>query len=149
MKKRMLAIALCLVMVSAFAVTGAVSAAGSSKSNIRQYDVVSAKAGDQLTGKLTVDLATGYYVVNANYGKVGIKDDAKLNVGDIGYIHAIAADSSAQPPDIYFGSITWNKGGNGHGEGTLTTAVDHPDVKVVDWLKSYGDGATIYLTYQT
>ncbi len=149
MRYRFIALALCLLMVSAFAVTGAVSAAGSSKSNIRQYDVLSARAGDQLTGKLTVDLATGHYVVNANYGKVGIKDVAKLNAGDVGYIHAIATDSSAQPPDIYFGSITWNKGGNAHGEGTLTTAANDPDVKVVDWLKSYGDGATIYLTYQS
>lgn len=135
-------------MVIAFTVTGAVSAADPSKSNIRQYDILSAKAGNQLTGKLTVDMKTGHYVVNANYGKVGIKDDTKLYVGDVGYIHAYAADAAAQPPDIYFGPIKWNKGGNGHSEGTLTTPIDHPDVKVVNWLNQYGDRATFYLAYQ-
>ncbi len=145
---RFIALALCLLMVSACAVTGAVSAADARTSSIRQYDILSYKAGNQLAGKLTVNLATGHYVVNANYGKVGGKDNAKLNAGDPGYMHAFAADSHAQPPDISFGSITWNKGGNAHGEGTLTTALNDPDVKVVDWLAQYGDGATIYLTYQ-
>ncbi len=120
MRTRMTALALCLIMVSAFAVTGAVSAA--SKSNTRTYDVVWRDTGDVI-GKLTVDVSTGHYVINANYGKYSqeLKEetfkDATLNHPNKHYSVILIDDKSGV--NIYdIGTLT--RGGNVHGEGDLT-----------------------------
>ncbi len=65
MHKRILAITLCLVMVSAIAATGAVSATTAGKSNIRSYDVY----WWNQVGKATLDLKTGHLVINVNLNK--------------------------------------------------------------------------------
>ncbi len=66
MHKRILAIALCLVMVSAFAVTSAVSAAGkhATQPTVAKYDVYMSYGKpytEQVMGSIVVNLATGQY----------------------------------------------------------------------------------------
>ncbi|MGZ4847547.1 MAG: hypothetical protein ACXV3E_07170 [Halobacteriota archaeon] len=67
MQKRIVAIALCLVMVSAFTVTGAVSATSVGKSNIRTFDVW---LDNHVVGKATLNLKTGHLVITVNVNNV-------------------------------------------------------------------------------
>ena len=94
MREVLIAPIVCAVMVSAIALTGAVSARPAGKSDVRQYDVISAITG-LLAGKLTVNLATGHYVFAANYERSNTKDVAK---GDAGLNAVIQATSSGAPP---------------------------------------------------
>ncbi|MGZ4849420.1 MAG: hypothetical protein ACXV2D_08035 [Halobacteriota archaeon] len=68
MHKRIIAIALCLVMVSTVAATGAVSATTIGKSNIRTFDVYWVNGSP--VGKATLNLDTGHFVVNVNMNKI-------------------------------------------------------------------------------
>ncbi len=80
-QKRLLAIALCLVMVGAFAGTSAVSAKNGNNivnSSIRQYDVL--WTNNEVVGKVILDGETGHYVVNVNLAKAGLKDKAQGHV---------------------------------------------------------------------
>ncbi len=117
-----------------------VTATPASKSDIRQYDVQLRSGG--IVGKLTVNLKDGHYVFNGNCAKVNHaeKGICKAQAGESFVI--TASNPAATPRSITFGSFIPNKGGNAHVEGTLTTALNHPDVKVVDWLAQWGSGAT-------
>ncbi len=136
MHKRIFAIALCLLMVSAFAVTGAVSAAEAGKSNDRQYDVKDVEQGEWIVyGKLTVkvlDDGTGTYVLNANGARIS-KDVKEWNKDrGIGYAGKLV-DLYIYGTGITIKKIgTVNLGGTLHGEGTL-------DKATVDKLALYGD----------
>ncbi len=140
MQKRLIAITLCLVMVSAFAVTCVVSAKHAGQSDVRQYDV-KARYTPDIVGTLTVNAENGHYVIEANWGKAAdtvfgfptYKDYIKQITPKVGIIHADNGDAS-----IEFGSVVYTKGGTAHGEGTL-------DKVTVDWLKANGDGATFYM----
>lgn len=139
MRKRLLVLLMCAVLVSAFAATTAVSAK-ETKSDIRQYDVKAAYTPD-VVGKLTVNFESGHYTIDANWGKATTMPDG-TNYKDFikGFApHAGIIQAVNGPCSIKFGSITYNKGGTAHGEGTLgqTTLV---------WLKTYGDGATFTTT---
>ncbi len=144
MKKRMVALACVFVMLSTVVVTSAVSTAQAGQSNIRHYEVLSWMAHDKVVGKLTVDVKTGHYVVTVNYGKGGLKDAAK-QASKSGIIKA--QNTAAQPWEITFGSVTMTNGGTAREEGTLTNAINHPDVKVVNWLDTHGGDAKIYLNF--
>ena len=136
MRKRLLAITLCLVMIGAFAVTGAVSAASAGKSNVRQYDVKFLPAADgtpRVYGKyiLTInDDGTGTYVVNGNLAKVDEKEYAKT-LDPKWNPYTLLVQVPGHMP-IGVGDITLNKGGNFHGTGTI----DSTQVWV---LQTYGD----------
>ncbi len=140
MRKHFMALALCVLLVSTVAAAGVVTAAHADKSDVRQYDVQLRTGG--IIGTLTVNLKDGHYVFNGNCAKVNNaeKGICKAQAGESFVI--TASNPAATPPSITFGSFIPNKGGNAHVEGTLTTALNHPDVKVVDWLAQWGSGAT-------
>ncbi len=138
--KRMIAIALFVVLVSTMAATSIVSAKQSGQSDIRQYDVKARYTSD-IVGTLTVNVANGHYAIEANWGKAAstvfgfptYKDYIKQITPKVGIIHA---DNGAASTG--FGSVVYTKGGTAHGKGTLDTAT-------VEWLKANGDGATFYM----
>lgn len=148
MRTRLSVFVLCALIITTVAATCAVAAKTDSvnagKSNIRHYDVLSWMAHDQVVGKLTVDMTTGHYVITANYGKVDLKEGAKQATKS-GTIKA--QNTAAKPWEITFGPATMTNGGTAHAEGTLTTARNHPDVKVVNWLDTYGSKAKIYIDF--
>ncbi len=136
MRTRMIAIALCLVMVSAFVVTNVVSARDAGQSNIRQYNFKLSDLIDgtqYVFGKIIVNTETGAYVANGNilrwdkeYGHSS-KDVAKTDAGYTTPIHVI--NGFVVEP---VGLVTIDNGGNIHGQGTLT---QHE----MDVLNQYGD----------
>ncbi len=144
MRTRMIvAIALCLAMVSAFAVTGAVSAA--SKSSVLQYTLTQ-KNWDTYEyvkfGTLTVkvnDDGTGTFVLNAypqllgDSAHAGWKEYAKE--GHTASIHGYNPSSSIHMAQ---GMITLNAGGIASGKGTLTQ-------DEVNWLKQYGNSPDTHI----
>ncbi len=148
MRTRLSVFVLCAIIITTVAATGAVVAKEDSvnagESDVRHYDVLSYTAHDQVVGKLTVDMTTGHYVITANYGKVGLKDAAKQATKS-GIIKAW--NTAAQPWEITFGPATMTNGGTAHAEGTLTTALNHQDLKVVNWLNTYGSKAKIYIDF--
>ncbi len=115
MDKRILAIALCLVMVSAFAVTGAVSAAPSDNAPVRQYDLHAST--DAVVGKVTVNFETGHWVADGNWGK------ASADMKDYTKKYQPGQDFTLYMTKYYttFGDakITTSYGGTAHGEGTV------------------------------
>ncbi len=135
MQKRIVAIALCLVMVSAFAMTTA-SARDAGQSDVRQYDVKFLPAADGTprvygTYVLTInDDGTGTYVVNGNLAKVDEKEYAKTLDPKLNYYTLLMKVPGHMP--IGMGAITLNYGGNFHGTGTL-------DALQVQVLELYGD----------
>ncbi len=151
MRKALVALVFCAALLTAMAATGVVAAktdsVNASKSNVRHYDVLSWMANDQVVGKLTVDMMTGHYVITTNYGKVSLKEgpEGAKSVSKSGTIKA--QNTAAQPWELTFCSVPMTGGGTAHAEGTLTTALNHPDVKVVDWLNRYGSTAKIYIDF--
>jgi len=95
MRKALIALVMCAFTVSAVAATTTVSAKQAGASDIRQYDILFWMAGDRVVGKLTVNFATGHYIVNANYGKGGTKGEAKQEPAESGIIKA--QNSNANP----------------------------------------------------
>ncbi|MGZ4909019.1 MAG: hypothetical protein ACXV6K_10560 [Halobacteriota archaeon] len=143
MRKRLLVIVICAVMLSATVVTSAVSAAKQAgQSDVRQYDVRARYTQDVVVGKLTVDFENRHYVIDANWGKATTLPDGTDYKDFIkGFApHAGTINAANGAHSIEFGSIIYNKGGTAHGEGTL-------DKTTLDWLKTYGDGAT-FITYR-
>ncbi len=143
MKKRILAVALCFVMVSAFAVTGAASAAG--KSSIRQFDITSTTE-NAVVGKLTLDTATGHVVMNVNFAKAGGNPDTKAYWKDFFrdpntprnvYVD-VWNQNTGQLLHLGVFSVT-NKGGNVHGEGTVSDKAVLPTI--AGWSTSDVTGA--------
>ncbi len=137
MQKRILAITLCLIMVSAFAATSAVSAKNANNvinSSIRQYDVY--YPVDQETavvvGKITIDGETGHYVVNVNLERAGLKDEAQEHT--ILWVVLWNTNSFSETPSLSgYGLLIptfINEGGIAHVEGTHEL--------VQQW---FGDGA--------
>jgi hypothetical protein len=145
MKKTLIALFLCVVMVGTVAATTVVSAGTAGKSDVRQYDMklIDPATGQQYVfGKLTVkvlDDGTGTYVANANVQRVAKLYEKLLhiNIHDVIKNHAgetlqmIAFNSAAVPNPKIFGSVTINKGGEMHGQGAL-------DKDTVDWLAMWG-----------
>ncbi len=152
MQTRILAITLCLIMASAFTVTSAVSAATQTgTSDERQYDVKWLYTGEVI-GKLTVNLATGYYIIDVNYGKADVKetlkDTARQNPPLVDTQHAVLIDGNSGVTIYDVGALT--KGGTLHGEGYLTDKqVDGlpQGMDILTWLKLYGDDAFFWPSY--
>lgn len=126
MRKRLLALLLCVVMVSAIAVTGAVSAKNENNiinSSIRQYDVMYYAPGSEtgkVVGKVTIDGETGHYIVNVNLGRAGL--NLKSQEGQVLWVELRNPNSfglSEQPDEIPTGyglaiPTYVNAGGIGH-----------------------------------
>ncbi len=132
MHKRITAITLCLLMVSAFAVTSAVSAKNTHNvinSSIRQYDVQ--WENGKVIGKVIIDGETGHYVVNLNLAKAGLKDKA---TGHVILWVVLWNDQSFKGADYAGWGLLIptfiNAGGIAHVEGT--------DPLIKQW---FGDGA--------
>ncbi len=111
-------------MVSTLTITGAVSATKDSNTAIRQYDIFRAET-NEVIGKLTVNLATGHYVMDVNYGKADVtgikdayKDRARADPPTHDINHVILYDEVWGISFYDMGVL--NKGGNVHGEGYLT-----------------------------
>ncbi len=154
MKLKLLALVALVLLLGATVPMGAIGAvaaktipANAGASSIRHYDVLSWMAGDKVVGKLTVNMKTGHFVITANYGKVGLKEgpEGAKQVSKSGVIKA--QNTAAQPWELTFCSVPMTGGGTAHLEGTLTTARNHPDVKVVNWLETYGSTAKIYIDF--
>ncbi len=138
MKKRMIAIALCLVMVSAFAVTSAASAAQAGQSNVLKFDV---KSGDgTVYGHMTVVVnpdGTGTFTLNSNGQQWGGHDGKELwKEYWSGHTWGIfGQDPSGASTTLAYPATITNEGGTEHGEGTLSVAattwlIEHPDAWV-------------------
>ncbi len=135
MHKRILAITLCLVMVSAFAATSAVSAKHAGQSDIRQYDVPSPSTGI-LVGKLTINVATGHWVINGNPARAN-HEVKVLDKGVVGEIVAVfLQNEKANPKTVPIGTSVVNAGGNIHTEGMIT------DDDTLNWIAYWGIGAS-------
>ncbi len=133
MKKRLIAIALCLVMVSAFTVTSAVSAA-SENGPVKQYDLHN-KLG-AVAGKVTVNFETGYWVANGNEAKIS-KDAKEGDKGEAGLVLPLYM-TKGKPLQFDDATLTVNQGGNVHGEGTVGQ-------DVLDQLSKLGDNAWFWV----
>ncbi len=124
MKKRKVAITLFFIVVSAFAVTSAVSAAQTDASAIRQFDVKDLY--DQVViGKLTINTNGGHYTVNMNFAHASDLSKTWLKNADRQYGQAKfsfwVVNTQAPYGHVWVGWIALtNDGGNVHGEGTLT-----------------------------
>ncbi len=138
MHTRMVAIALFLVLVSACAVTSAVSAKRAGQSDVRQYDVNSPSTG-LLVGKLTINVATGHWVINGNPARAN-HEVKVLDKGLVGEIVAVSLkNENAQPNQVPIGTAVVNSGGNIHAEGTITNQ------DTLDWIAQWGDHASVVL----
>ena len=138
MKKRILAIALCLIMVSAFVVTSAVSAK-SDNSAIRQFDFKgksSITSGIATIGKLTIDTNSGHYTINFNWARIDtqtkkLAKDFYRQKGQYQWHLFLLNTKTNEIVDLGFIAFT-NNGGNAHGEGTLS--VSQADLaKIAGW----------------
>ncbi len=141
--KTNLGIIAVLALVVCATIPTAALAASTSRSEIRQYQIGARYAPDVIVGKLTVNHKNGHYALDANWGKATTTPDGTLSKD---YIQGIAPHAgtinakSGAENSIEFGSIVYTKGGTAHGVGTLDRAT-------LDWLKTYGDGAT-FITYR-
>jgi hypothetical protein len=136
MLKRILAITLCLIIISAIAVTGAVSAKKDDKAintAIRQIDIIMYRLDDATGewiavtyGKITINSETGHYDVNMNYAKIGLKDQVKERFREQPYVYSfLIRNLDTMNGVIIYGIALTNNGGNIHGEGTIDpTEVD-------------------------
>ncbi|MGZ4936678.1 MAG: VCBS domain-containing protein [Halobacteriota archaeon] len=146
MRKRILTLALCAVMVSTIAATTAVSAAPFGNSNIRQFDVVSCSHHDRMIGKLIVDYTDGSFSYTSNTQKSDTKDLAKGFAGTT--VTIVAVNTLGQQITLELASgeeftIVQNGGGNDNAEGTFSQST-------LDWLAQWGvpaDGSTPALIY--
>ncbi len=159
MRKRLFALVICAVMVSAMATTSAVSATQAGKSDIRQYDVKRTDASGNIVvyGKLTVTIledGTGQFVVNANLNKIMTKEEIDQLLEELRQpgtnCYLVAGNFAALPgmfkirfPDVgQDGFVTLHDGGTIHGAGTVpsydVTWLNTMDLNGV----TYGDGAT-------
>ncbi len=158
--KRILVMTVLAVLLLSTVGAGVAAAKQSGQSSIRQYNIISVKANGAVVGKLTVDMITGHYVVNVNYGKGGIKDLSKqVYPGMAGLMRAINTASTPNEVWFYQVRVVFDNGGNAHGQGYVTDNMLPPkqevpsDVEmlqghaIVDWLNAYGDGATFNLIY--
>ncbi len=160
MQKGILAFVICAILISTVAGTSVVSAKDASQSSMRQYDIISFKANGVVVGKFTVDMKTGHYIVNANYGKGDIKLISKQQyAGMHGLMRAINPKSTPNEVWFYQIRVVFNDGGNAHGEGYVTDNIAPPKQEVpsyvemlhgqaiLDWLNVYGAGATFNPIY--
>ncbi len=129
MKKRLIAMALIFVMVSAFAVTSIVSAQPDT-SAIQQFDIKAEDASGNIVvfGKLTIDTISGHYAVNWNPARLGnlypyksiTKDNTQQTQFKIGF--GVVNTKTREEVRLSWLALT-NNGGNIHGEGTLNPSV--------------------------
>ncbi len=141
MRKALIILAVCAVMICAFAVTGAASARDAGQSNVRQYDMKNYNRDTgQLVkyGTLTVKVlpdGTGTYVVNSNPQLLGgnLHTYWKEHYPGNSYRLWGVTPNGAR---YWFSSATQTVGNGGteHGTGTLSIG----DVK---WLEMWGDDA--------
>ncbi|MGZ4892309.1 MAG: hypothetical protein ACXV2B_08670 [Halobacteriota archaeon] len=134
MQKQIVAVALCLVMVSAFAITSVVSAQPDA-SAIRQFDVRASRnqVNDVVVGKLTIDTNSGHYIINVNWEKA--IEQTKTYFKDHHQYKFSYWLYNTKPPygqvDLGWIGLT-NNGGNLHGEGTLS--ISQADLaKIAGW----------------
>ncbi len=138
MKKRIVAITLCLSMISAFTVTTAVSATGTQngESDTYQYDVVWKKTSTTVVpiGKLTVNLASGHWAISANAAKTDAKETSK-EMYPTGLTQLLYLRNSAAGSNYYvcLGTVQF-AGGCPHGQGTAAP-------ETLAWLAQWGPGA--------
>lgn len=136
MRKRLLAIVICAVLVSTLAATSAVSAKPAGKSNIQQYDLL---WGSVVVGKLTINTETGHYVANVNYAAAGLKDGLKAYFREYPMkLFLQVRHIGVSPNVVTIGLGTSNNGGNLHAEGTIT-GVDLQAISHEFW-----DGSWVY-----
>jgi hypothetical protein len=140
MRKRMLAIVLCLVMVSVFPVTSAVSAAPikqAGKSTTYFWEVYwnNPDGTKEVVGKLMVNLATGHWAVSANAAIADEKAASKEMYPNGGTMELYLY--SEGNGDVHLGTVHF-AGGGPHGSGTVADAND------LTWLATYGPGADYY-----
>ncbi len=122
-------------MVSAFAVTSAVSAAPSGKSGVQQFDI-RRQPDTPVIGKLVVDTTTGYWVASVNLNED--KDMKQLNKEYPSQDIPLGMwNPDGTPASILIGFLLSNKGGTAHGEGTL-------DQTTCDWLVQFGTDAIFF-----
>lgn len=142
MLKRILAIVLCLVMVSAFAVTSAVSAKKDDNTSIRQYDITWNYGVNQVVGKLILNVATGHWVADVNFAK---SDDSYMNKewakenSYHWYFNLFLQNNNAPKFLWIIPGFSWpfTPGGTAHGEGYL----DMSNTETVTWLTNWADRA--------
>ncbi len=149
MKKRMIAIALIFVMVSAFAVTSAVSATETPKVITR--DLVFYYDHTKVFGQITIDTTTGHVVANVNYqklpeatynGQTWNKQTAKENARDgewdvSDYIWIQAENGNAFYYIVSdYKSMPVNNGGTAHFDGYLKNTQEF-----LKWWDTYGNDA--------
>ncbi len=120
MQTRILAVALCLVMVSAFAITGTVSAARVGNSPNQQYDITFILTEGTNLGTLTVNTQTGHFVANVNFEKLSpeLKQQAKDHAGEGISLYLYNNNVPGKPIIHKISTDDINKGGNLHYEGT-------------------------------
>ncbi len=120
MQTRILAVALCLVMVSAFAITGTVSAARVGNSPNQQYGITFVLEEGTNLGTLTVNTQTGHFVANVNFGKLSpeLKQQAKDHAGEGISLYLYNKNVPGKPIIHKISTDDINKGGNLHSEGT-------------------------------
>ncbi len=130
MQKRTVAIALCLVTISAFAVTSAVSAYANNAA-IKQFNIPNQLLKDSGTvyGKLTIDTNSGHCTVNMNWAKLKpVFSDSKSNAKDdfrqTQYNFGFSLTNVKTHEELRLGWLALtNNGENVHGEGTLDPTV--------------------------
>ncbi len=157
MQKRALTIALCLVMVSAFAATNAVSAANTDNTAIRQYDIVWNYDTNQIIGKLTLNVETGHWVTTINfaksddntYNKEWAKENSPYRADPEnhynGWYQALYLKNDKAPTTLDIIPATHFAEDNAFGPGGTQSDAGYLDMSnsaVVNWLAQYADGAT-------
>ena len=142
MKKRMIAIALCLLMIGTVAATSAVSAAPAKpapvKPTVVKYNVYD-RAGGQVIGSITINLATGQFSFNGKVTPRYPLSDYKLLL-EISPTTVYEWSTQGQPV-----SIT-TKTGNVHINGMVDQVLLH-DLQTQASAGGYGSTWWIVYTY--
>jgi len=149
MKKRFVAIALCLVMISAFAVTTTVSAAQAGKSSIHHYPIMIGNYASGTRrwistgeiGKLAIDTQTGHVVIRINFAKADAKEWGEEHAGESFLLSLY--NPKAKPQAIWVNYINWtaverpiNEGRTAHTGGYVNVGAGSP---LANWLNSWAD----------
>ncbi len=129
MRYRFIALALCLLMVSACAVTGAVSAKPATKSNtVVQYrvflwDETNVKPTDTVVGSLKLNLNSGQWILNAKTGAARICELRFATHTDAGWGYTDI--------NVPGGSVQASKSGDVHASGLLEPTFLLPQIKSI------------------